>query len=198
MLIKTHKLLKPCAPIPAKVRLYIDIINYLTTTLAKYISVQLTAPCEAILYRTNDTRQLIKHISSMSFTQSIILVTMDITDFYPNTTVPEGESAINRQLPPDIAAICIKFSNLIHKTLYVQTPVGWYLLPERYGIGLVHSGEVCDLVWSDTEQNTLQSLEREESIAPLFYGRMKDDVLMFLDCTDSELETVLNRAIRDS
>ena len=38
LLIKTHKLLKPCAPIPAKARLYIDTVNYLTTPLAKYIS----------------------------------------------------------------------------------------------------------------------------------------------------------------
>ena len=118
---------------------------------------------------------------------------MDITDFYPNTTVPEGEGAMNRHLPPDIAAVCIKFSNLIHKTLYVQTPVGWYLLPERYGIGLVHSGEACDLVWSHTEQSTLLALEREENIVPVFYGRIKDDVVMFLDCTDNEMETVIER-----
>ena len=36
LLIKTHK---PCAPIPAKTRLYIDTVNYLATSLAKYISV---------------------------------------------------------------------------------------------------------------------------------------------------------------
>ena len=191
LLIKTHKLLKPCAPIPAKARLYIDTVNYLTTPLAKYISVQLMPVCEAIPYRITDTRQLMEQISNMSFPQNVIILSMDITDFYPNTTVPEGEEAMNRHLPPETAAVCTSFSKLIHETLYVQTPIGWYLLPKRYGIGLVHSGEVCDIVQSHTEQRTLQTLESCENIIPLFYGRMKDDVLMILDCTERQLDIVI-------
>ena len=193
LLIKTHKLLKPCAPLPAKSRLYIDTVNYLTTPLAKYISVQLMPACEAIPYKITDTRQLMEQISNMSFPQNIIILSMDITEFYPNTTVPEGEEAMNRHLPPETAAVCTSFSKLIHETLYVQTPIGRYLLPKRYGIGLVHSGEVCDLVQSHTEQRTLQKLESCENISPLFYGRMKDDVLMILDCTDKQLDTVIEQ-----
>ena len=100
---------------------------------------------------------------------------------------------MNRHLPPETVAVCTSFSKLIHETLYVQTLIGWYLLPKRYGIGLVHSGEVCDLVQSHTEQRTLQKLESCEDISPLFYGRMKDDVLMILDCTDKQLDTVIEQ-----
>ena len=43
--------------------------------------------CEAIPYRITDTRQLMEQISNMSFPQNVIILSMDITDFYPNASV---------------------------------------------------------------------------------------------------------------
>jgi hypothetical protein len=190
ILVKTHKHMCPIDDPPANIRLYIDTVGYTTTPLAKFISVCLTPARENIQYRIVDTAHLMRQISQITFPQSIRLVTMDVKDFYPNTTTAEGNTVINKYLPLDIAQLCTDFNALIHESMYVQTPSGWHSVPDRYGIGFGHSCEICDLNYSTTEQTALANLAMVHGITPLFYGRMIDDILMITDCTDDQLETV--------
>ena len=192
LLLKSHKLLLPQTALPAKTRLYIDTVNCITTPLAKYISVQLTKARDCIPHRIRDSRDLMSKISHLGFRQSIRFVTLDITDFYPNTTVAQGREVMKAHLAHEIATLCLEFSDIIHDSLVVKTPIGTYKLPDRYGIGLVHSCEICDLYWAIVEARVLDRL-KQCGLTPLFYGRMIDDCIMILDCTDSELEFILKQ-----
>ena len=182
LLVKTHKLMTPYRNPPAKTRLYIDTVNWATTPLAKYISVALTPAREQIPYRIRDTPDLMRQISSKTYSQNSWLITLDIVDFYPQTTVLEGEAIIKQHLTPEIADLCVRFSTLIHDTMYLETPIGWYRAPDRYGIGFAHSGEVCDLVWANVEATVLPAISAL-GIDLQFYGRMVDDCLLVVDCT---------------
>ena len=94
---------------------------------------------------------------------------------------------MQKHLPPDQASLCVEFSNIIHESMVVATPVGNFKVPDSYGIGFGHSAETCDLVYSDTVEQPILSTLLSEGIIPDFYGRMIDDIIMIIDCTDTEV-----------
>ena len=54
-------------------------------------------------------------------------------------------------------------------------------LDGRYGIGLAHSGEICDLDWSLVEQKALSAIPPDQlAISLPFWGRLVDDYFMVL------------------
>ena len=117
--MKTHKPYSPDASPPAKSRLYIDTVNFPTTALAKYISVQLTPARELIPHRIRDSRDLIEKLSNKRFSQAARLVTMDIVDFYPNTPVSLGEATISACAPERLKRTCLEFSRVVHESLFI-------------------------------------------------------------------------------
>ena len=190
LLVKTHKPMHPCTTVPAKTRLYIDTVNCVTTPLARYISVMLTPASEQIPYRVKDTRHLMSELNHMTFRQSVRIIIIDVTDFYPNTDTTAGETVMLKHLSPEIASLCVECSRQIHQSMVVNTPVGSFKVPDSYGIGFGHSAEVCDLVYSDTVEQPVLSILHNEGIIPDFYGRMIDDIIMIIDCTDTEVERI--------
>ena len=190
LLVKTHKPMQPSTAVPAKTRLYIDTVNCVSTPLAKFISVQLTAPRELIRHRIKDSRHLLSELSQMTFTQSVRIIIIDVTDFYPNTATPDGEAVMERHLEPSTASLCVEFSRIIHDSMVVSTPVGSFKVPDSYGIGFGHSAEVCDLNYADTVEAPVLALLNTEGIVPDFYGRMIDDIIMIIDCTDAEVDRI--------
>ena len=190
LLVKTHKPMQPCTAVPAKTRLYIDTVNGVTTPAARYISVMLTPARERIPHRIKDTRHLMAELSQMTFKQSVRIIIIDVTDFYPNTATSDGELVMQKHLPPDQASLCVEFSNIIHESMVVATPVGNFKVPDSYGIGFGHSAETCDLVYSDTVEQPILSTLLSEGIIPDFYGRMIGDLIMIIDCTDTEVERI--------
>ena len=190
LLVKTHKPMQPSTAVPAKTRLYIDTVNCVSTPLAKFISVQLTAPRELIRHRIKDSRHLLSELSQMTFTQSVRIIIIDVTDFYPNTATPDGEAVMERHLEPSTASLCVEFSRIIHDSMVVSTPVGSFKVPDSYGIGFGHSAEVCDLNYADTVETPVLTLLNTEGIVPDFYGRMIDDIIMIIDCTDAEVDRI--------
>lgn len=190
ILVKTHKPMCPTDNPPADTRLYIDTVQYTTTPLAKFISVMLTPARERIPHRIRDTAHLMSQLSEATFPQSVKLITMDVKDFYPNTTTTEGERVIRDHADSTVVDLCVEFNQLIHESMYVQTPDGWYSVPDRYGIGFGHSCEICDLGYSPTEQRVLQHLASRHGLIPMFYGRDIDDILMIIDCTDHEASII--------
>ena len=129
-------------------------------------------------------------LSQMTFKQSVRIIIIDVTDFYPNTATSDGELVMQKHLPPDQASLCVEFSNIIHESMVVATPVGNFKVPDSYGIGFGHSAETCDLVYSDTVEQPILSTLLSEGIIPEFYGRMIDDIIMIIDCTDTEVERI--------
>ena len=89
LLAKTHKPLQPKTAVPVKTRLYIDTVNCVTTPLARYISVMLTPARENIPYRIKDTRHLMAELSQRAFKQTVSIIIIDVTDFYPNTNTSD-------------------------------------------------------------------------------------------------------------
>ena len=190
ILVKTHKPMCPTDNPPADTRLYIDTVQYTTTPLAKFISVMLTPARERIPYRIRDTAHLMSQLSEATFPQSVKLITLDVKDFYPNTTTAEGERVIREHVDSTMVDLCVSFNQLIHESMYVQTPDGWHSVPDRYGIGFGHSCEICDLGYSPTELRVLEHLASRHGLVPLFYGRDIDDIFMVIDCTDCEACTI--------
>jgi hypothetical protein len=150
----------------------------------------LTPARERIPHRIKDTRHLMAELSQMTFRQSVRIIIIDVTDFYPNTSTLDGELVMQKHLPPDQASLCVEFSNIIHESMVVATPVGNFKVPDSYGIGFGHSAETCDLVYSDTVEQPILSTLLSEGIIPDFYGRMIDDIIMIIDCTDTEVERI--------
>jgi hypothetical protein len=72
--------------------------------------------------------------------------------------VSEGEKTISKNVDPTLRELCTEASQLIHESIYIATPSGIHKLEGRYGIGLGHSGEVCDLEWSQNEQEVIAAL----------------------------------------
>ena len=181
VMVKTHKPMDATASVVSASRLYLDTVNYLTTAWAKFLSVKLTPARDKIVNRVKDTADFISRLQSHRFDSNCWLVTMDIVDFYPNTKVSDGEEVIKNHIPTELVDACIRASRLIHKSIYVLTPCGIYKLDGRYGIGLAHSGEVCDLDWSRVEQSVLGTLPPETvQISLPFWARAVDDYFMIL------------------
>ena len=117
---------------------------------------------------------------------------MDIVDFYPNTKVSDGEITIAANVAPTLRDICLTFSRIIHDNLYITTPLGCYKVPGVYGIGLVHSGEVCDLQWASVEERAFNSL-LQRGIAPTFVARMIDDYFLVLEGSEHSKAQVVSQ-----
>jgi hypothetical protein len=120
----------------------------------------------------------------------VTFLLMDIVDFYPNTDTASGRITVGLYSPPDLRRVMLAFSDVIHGTLYQWTPEGLVRVADRYGIGLCHSGEVCDLNWADVEQRVLHELE-VQGIKPSFWSRMVDDYFMALTGTEQQKLTVI-------
>ena len=151
VMVKTHKPMDSTAQPVAKSRLYLDSVNYVTTAWAKFLSVKLTPAREQVHNRIKDTADLVSKLQQHRFDSDCWLCTLDIVDFYPNTREKDRENVIRTHIPAELVDICIAASRLIHSSIYVLTPCGIYKLDGRYGIGLAHSGEVCDLDWARVE-----------------------------------------------
>jgi hypothetical protein len=150
----------------------------------------LTPARENIPYRIKDTRHLMAELSQRTFKQTVSIIIIDVTDFYPNTNTSDGERVMQKHLTTDQAELCVDFSRQIHQSMVVSTPVGSYKVPDSYGIGFGHSAEVCDLNYSDTVEQLILPVLHSEGIIPDFYGRMIDDIIMIIDCTDTEVERI--------
>ena len=181
VMVKTHKPMNRGAALVAASRLYLDTVNYYTTAWAKFLSVKLTPAREQIPNRIKDTADFIVKLQSHRFQADCWLVSADVVEFYPNTKEANGESVIKQFIPSELTDICLKASRLIHRSIYVVTPLGVHKLDGRYGIGLAHSGEICDLDWSCVEQRVLASLPHDAIIIGLpFWGRLVDDYMMVM------------------
>ena len=179
--VKTHKHTDPTAYPPARTRMYIDVVNYCTTAWAKYLSVQLTPARARIPGRITDTRDFIAKLREHRFSIDCWILSADIEEFYPNTRVSEGEKTISKNVDPTLRELCTEASQLIHESIYIATPSGIHKLEGRYGIGLGHSGEVCDLEWSQNEQEVIAALTVAQTAALSFWCRSTDDYLMVLE-----------------
>ena len=181
VMVKTHKPTYPGNPMVGASRLYLDTVNYLTTAWAKFLSVKLTPARDGIVNRIKDTADLIGRLSQHRFDRDCLLVTADIVDFYPSTKEADGENVISHFLPHGLVDVCLQASRLIHQSIYISTPCGIYKLDGRYGIGLAHSGEICDLDWSLVEQKALSSIPADQLAITLpFWERLVDDYFMVL------------------
>ena len=74
--------------------------------------------------------------------------------------------------------------------MVVNTPVGGFKVPDSYGIGFGHSAEVCDLNYPDTVETLVLAPLSSEGIVPDFYGRMIDDIIIVIDCTNTEVDRI--------
>ena len=183
LLVKTHKLINLYAAHPVPVcptRVYIDTVNYVTTAWAKYLSVQLTAARQKIEGRVFDTADLINKLAGKRFSQDCWIVTADVVDFYPNAHVSRGDDVIRNHIPNQLVQLCLNVAKLIHESIRVLTPVGCFAMDQGYGIGLGHSGEICDLDWAAVEQRVFAELALA-LLFPAFWGRLVDDYLLILD-----------------
>jgi hypothetical protein len=179
--VKTHKPTDPAALPPARTRMFIDVVNFCTTAWAKYLSVQLTPARARIPGRITDTRDFIAKLREHRFSHDCWIVSADIEEFYTNTLVSEGEKTISKNVDPALSDLCTDASQLIHKSIYISTPSGTHKLECRYGIGLGHSGEVCDLEWAEKEQQITAELTVEQTAALSFWCRSTDDYCMVLE-----------------
>ena len=171
--------------------MYVDTVLYITTPLTKFLSVHLTPAREQIEGRVLSTRQFISEIELVVFPQDVSFYLIDIVDFYPNTDPADGRKTIEKYAPEEYRELMLTFSDLVHGTLYQWTPDGLVKVADKYGIGLGHSGEVCDLNWADVEQRILQKL-RQIGIHIYFWKRMVDDYFIALTGTEAEKLTVIN------
>lgn len=106
---KAHKPVQPKTAVPVKTRLYIDTINCVTTPLARYISVMLTTVRERISYRIKDSRHLMAELNQKTFSQSIRIIIINVTYFYPNTNTSDGERVMQEHLSTEQAEVCVDF-----------------------------------------------------------------------------------------
>ena len=189
--VKTHKRINVAELPPAKSRMYVDTVQYITTPLTKFLSVHLTPARERIEGRVLSTRQFIVEIGQIVFPQDVSFYLIDIIDFYPNTDPREGRKTIDKYAPDKYRELMLAFSDLVHGSLYQWTPDGLVKVANRYGIGLGHSGEVCDLNWADTEQHILAKLKQID-IHIYFWRRMVDDYFIALIGTEAEKQTIID------
>jgi hypothetical protein len=189
--VKTHKQMNRTQLPPAKSRMYVDTVLYITTPLTKFLSVHLTPAREQIEGRVKDTRQFIKEIEDIVFPQDVSFYLIDVVDFYPNTDPVDGRKTIEKYAPVEYKELMLSFSDLIHGTLYQWTPDGLVKVADRYGIGQGHSGEVCDLNWADIEQGIIQKLN-SLGIEIRFWKRMVDDYFIALTGSEPEKLAVIS------
>ena len=53
---------------------------------------------------------------------------------YPNTDTTDGRAVMQKHLEHNTASLCVKFSDIIHESMIVSTPVGSFKVPDSYGI----------------------------------------------------------------
>ena len=118
---------------------------------------------------------------------------MDVVDSYPNTSTIEGRETIAKYSPQNVRNLFLEFHDLVHGSLYQWTPDGLVKVDDRYGIGQVQSGDVCDLDWLDREQQTLEWLRTVQMLKYImFWCRMVDDYFMALTGSETVKQTIVN------
>ena len=101
---------------------------------------------------------------------------------FTDWTALYGDSVVQKHLPPDQASLCVEFSNIIHESMVVATPVDSFIVPDSYRIGFGHNAETCD------SKQSILSILHNEGITPDVYSPMIDDITMTIDCIDIEVE----------
>ena len=137
ILVKTHKPMNRTQFPPAKSRMYVDTVMYITTPLATFLSVHLTPARDNIIGRVKDSREFVSRINNIVFPQDVTFILMDIVDFYPNTDTVSGRITIGLYSPPHLKKVMLAFSDVIHGTLYQWTPEGLVKVADRYGMACV-------------------------------------------------------------
>jgi hypothetical protein len=129
-----------------------------------------------------DTADFISKLRRQRFShdQDCWLVSADVVEFYPNTDPAEGDGVILDHIPPELVQLCLSVAKLIHQSIKVITPLGCFDMSGGYGIGLAHSGEMCDLNWAKLEQTIFAALAQLNLFAA-FWGRLVDDYFLVLD-----------------
>ena len=146
--------------------------------------------------RIFDTTDLINKLSSQRFRQNCWIVTADVVEFYPNTHVSRGDEVIRKHIPAHLVQLCLSVAELIHDSIRVLTPVGCFEMDQGYGIGLGHSGEICDLDWASVEPRVFAALA-SLLLSPAFWGRLVDDYLLALDGPVEERLQII-QALKDA
>jgi hypothetical protein len=181
--VKTHKQMnlyaKPPEPVSPS-RAYIDTVNYVTTAWARYLSVKLTPARQKIPNRIMDTPDLIRKLSKLRFEPDCWIISADVVDFYPNTDPVEGDEVIKKHISPELVPLCLEVAKLIQNSIKFLTPIGCFDMSGGYGIGITHSGEVCDLNQSRVEQRVFAMLA-QLLLHPSFWGRLVDDYFLVLE-----------------
>jgi hypothetical protein len=129
-----------------------------------------------------DTADFISKLRRQRYShdQDCWLVSADVVEFYPNTDPAEGDDVIRDHTTPELVQLCLGVAKLIHQSIKVITPLGCFDMSGGYGIGLAHSGEMCDLNWARPEQMIFAALAQLNLFAA-FRGRLVDDYFLALD-----------------
>ena len=127
-----------------------------------------------------DTPDLIRKLSTHRFEHDCWIVTADVVDFYPGTDPSEGDDVIRTHIHPTLTTLCLKVAKLIHDSIKFQTPLGCFDMSGGYGIGIAHSGEMCDLYWASIEQRVFATLALAH-LKTAFWGRLVDDYFLVLE-----------------